>query len=430
MKKRSVFLALTAASAIALSACAGTANSGSNDATTSGELQSVPGFDAESKTITVGSMVPVSGIWEGARANVYGQEAYFHQATQPGGPLEGFTVEVKNYDTEYDPSVAVPLYNSTKNEVLMYSMVLGSGVNKALHQQYVSDDILAVAASTESESLRDPNMLSAGPLYGTYVASGIEYMADEGGNGDGVFCALIQDDHLGEQVKDGFDFATDELGLEVGVVANFPIDNPDFTPQVSQMRQANCDVVVVGGAGSVLQNAAVKAVALNFEPQWLAPNFAYNDQIATGPASEHLKENALFLLTGTEWGDQTVEGQKNLEEGLAAVAPNEEPVANAYQTGYLNAAITAHVIEKGIESGDLSRENLLRIAESELGTIDDQGLSGGDIVFGSDLEDRMPNSIISLFRVSEDSPTGLVLHEKYYDSEAAANYNIETMSQQ
>lgn len=429
MKKLNIFLALTAASALALSACAGTSSSASDDAAASGELESVPGFDAETKTITVGSMVPVSGIWEGARANVYGQEAYFHRATQPGGPLEGFTVEVKNYDTEYNPSVAVPLYNSSKNEVLMYSMVLGSGINKALHQQYVNDNILAVAASTESETLRDPNMLSAGPLYGTYVASGIDYMANSNDHSDSVFCALVQDDHLGEQVRDGFEFATEDLDLEVGVVASFPLNNADFTPQVSQMRQAGCDVVVVGGAGSVLQNAAVKAVALNFEPEWLAPNFAYNEQVATGPASDHLKEKALFLLTGTEWGDHSVEGQKNLEEDLAAVVPDEEPVANAYQSGYLNALITTKVIEKGIESGDLSRENLLRIAESELGVLDDKGLSGGEIVFGSALDERMPNSTISLFRVNDGSPTGLVLHEKYYDSETAARYNEETMSQ-
>lgn len=429
MNKRNFFLAVTAASALALSACAGTTTSGTDEQAAPSELQSVPGFDAETKTITVGSMVPVSGIWEGARANIYGQEAYFHRATQPGGSLEGFTVEVKNYDTEYNPSVAVPLYNSSKNEVLMYSMVLGSGVNKALHQQYVTDNMLAVAASTESETLRDPNMLSAGPLYGTYVASGLEYMASEKGHDEGVFCALVQDDHLGEQVQDGFEFGIEHLGLEAGVIANFPLANADFTPQVSQMKQANCDIVVIGGAGSVLQNAAVKAVALNFEPEWLAPNFAYNEQIATGPAAEHIKENALFLMTGTEWGDHSVEGQANMEEDLAVVAPNEDPVANAYQSGYLNAAVTTKVIEKGIEVGDLSRESLLQIAASELGTIDDQGLSGGDITFGSSLDERMPNSVISLFRVSEESPTGLVLHEKYYDSEVAKDYNVEAMSQ-
>lgn len=429
MKSRNVIFTLLTASALALSGCAGTSTTNSGDGGGgSAELQSVPGFDAETKTITLGSMVPVSGIWEGATANVQGQEAYFHRATQPGGPLEGYTIEIKNYDTEYDPSVAVPLYSSSKNDVLMYSMVLGSGINKALHQQYVNDDMLAVAASTESDSLRDPNMISAGPLYGTYVASGIEYLATEDGLEDGTFCAIVQDDHLGEQVKGGFEFATEDLGLTVGTVASFPAGNPDFTPQVSQLKQANCDVVVVGGAGSVIQNAAVKAVALNFEPQWLAPNFAYNEQIATGPASEHLKENATFTLTGTEWGDHSVEGQKNLEEDLEAVAPGEDPVANAFQTGYVNAALAAKVIEKGIEAGDLSRQSLLEIAETELGTIDDMGLLGGEIEFGSSLEDRMPNSTISMFSVSSDSPTGLALREKYFESGTAQRYNEETMA--
>ena len=70
------------------------------------------------------------------------------RATQPGGPLEGFTVKVKNVDTEYNPSVAVPLYSSLKNDVLMFTNVLGTAINKALLPQLKADDMLAVPASS------------------------------------------------------------------------------------------------------------------------------------------------------------------------------------------------------------------------------------------------------------------------------------------
>lgn len=416
-------IALLATAGLLMTGCAGTSTS-TSDAGAGGsqELVSVPGFDAETKTITVGSMVPTSGIWAPAATNITGAEAYFHRATQPGGPLEGFTVEVKNVDTEYNPTVAIPLYSSMKNDVLMLTNVLGNAVVQALLPQMEADDIVAVPSSSDQDLIDHPNLVPFGPFYATYHAAGLEYFVEEEGMKDATYCALLQDDDFGAEVEDGFNFAAEQLGLKTGVAVRYPTGHQDFTPQISRLKEANCDVVDLGGAGATIQNAAVRAVQLNFDARWIASNTAYNSSLATGPAADYIKENVRFIVTGTEWGDASAEGQKMMEEDLAAIDPDHKPMANSYQTGYMAAVTTTAILEKAIADGDLSREHLMEVAAS-LGTVEDFGLAGGAFTYGEDPSQRKSGHVVSVFTVDETAGTGLKLKTYGFDSQVAADYN-------
>lgn len=430
MTARRRALALTATAALMLTGCAGTAVS-NNDAGAAGQgaktLVSVPGFDAATKTITVGSMVPTSGIWAPAATNITGAEAYFHRATQPGGPLEGFTVKVKNVDTQYNPSVAVPLYNSLKSNVLMFTNVLGSAITSALLPQMKTDNILAVPASSDEKLISNPNLVPFGPFYATYHAAGLQYLAEKEGLKDATYCALLQDDDFGTQVENGFNFAAKELNLKTGAAVRYPNGLQDFTPQISKLKEAGCGVVDLGGAGATIQNAAVRAVQLNFDARWLAGNTAYNASLATGPAADYIKQNVRFVVTGTEWGDASAAGQKMMEADIAAVDPQAKPVANSYQTGYMAARTTVAVLEKAIKAGDLSREKLLDVAKS-LGTVDDMGLAGGAFNYGQSLNERKSGSAVSIFTVDESAKTGLKLKEYGFQSAVAQKYNDSVLN--
>lgn len=428
MHARRRALALAAIAALFMTGCAGTAVSssgggaGADGAAGPEALVSVPGFDAETKTITVGNLVPTSGVFAPAVTNVTGQEAWFHRATQPGGPLEGFTVEVENYDTEYNPSVAVPLYNSMKNDVLMLTNVLGTAIVQALLPQLETDNMMAIPAVAVEDLLQHPNIAPFGPVYATYHSAAIQYFADEQGLQDATYCALLQDDDFGDQVEHGFDYAVEELGLKKGVAVRFPTAHQDFTPQISRLKSAGCEVVDLGGAGAVIQNAAVRAVQLNFDAKWIAGNTAYNESLATGPAADYIKENVKFFVTGTEWGDTSVEGQKMLEEDLAEIDPDHKPMANSYQTGYLSGMVATAILEQAIADGDMSREHLMEIAKT-LDTVPDYGLGGGDYTYGGDPAKRKSGHFISVFTVNEDAATGLKLEEYNYDSAVAKEFN-------
>lgn len=419
--QRNLVLASAVAAALALSGCGGTAVSGSGGNESTKTLVSVPGFDAATKTITVGSLVPTSGPFAPAITNITGQEAWFHRATQPGGPLEGYTVKVKNADTEFNASVAVPLYQSMNKNVLMITNILGDSIINALLPQMQSDQMLVVPGASSEPGIQDPNLLPFGPVYATYSASGVDYMASEEGLADGTFCSMVTDDTFGEGVEKGFNFAVAERGLKKGINLRYPAAQQDFTPQISRLKEANCDVVNIGGVGPALIGSAVRAVQLNFDAKWIASNTLYLNTIATGPAADYIQKNARFFMTGTEWGDAQVEGQKMLEEDLAVIDPKAVPYANSYQTGYMTGITATAVIKKGIEDGDLSRKHLLEIAAS-LDTIDDYGLSGG-FTYGKKLTGRVPGHLMSAFTVDAGAATGLKLKTYNFDSPVAKKYN-------
>jgi ABC-type branched-subunit amino acid transport system substrate-binding protein len=285
-----------------------------------------------------------------------------------------------------------------------------------------TDEMLAIPAIADEPMLEDPNLLPYGPVFGTYSSSAVEYMASNEGLADGTYCSLTTDDAFGEAVEKGFNFAVAELGLKKGVNLRYPAVLQDFTPQISRLKEASCDVVDLGGAGPALTNAAVRAVQLNFDAKWIAGNTLYSNTIAKGPAADYLKKNALFFLTGTEWGDESVAGQKMLEEDLAAIDPKAVPYANSYQTGYLTGITATAVIKKAIDDGDLSRKHLLEIAAS-LDTVDDFGLAGGAFNYGGKLTTRVPGHLISAFTVDEHAATGLKLKIYNFDAQVAKKYN-------
>jgi ABC-type branched-subunit amino acid transport system substrate-binding protein len=417
-------VALAATGTLLLAGCAGTPIASGPAATTGGEIAAAPGFDPATKTIRVGSLVPVSGVFAGAVTNLQGMQAYFDTATAAGGDLEGYTIELDNQDTKYDPATAIPLYNGMKDNVSMFSMMLGAPIIDALLPSMEDEDILGVPAGIIPKFLREPNLLPTFPNLNAYHAAAVEYAAEEKGMADSVFCATTTEDVFGDSILDAFNFSAEELNLTVGTTVKFA-GNTDFTAQIIELKEKGCEVVLMGGVGPVMQNFAVKAVQLDFNPLLLASNTSYTVTIATGPGADWLKEHALFAVTGTEWGAGDADGQPALEASLATQGTEIVPTANAYQTGYVNAKVTVDVLAKAIANGDMSRAGILKVAHEELGDVDDLGMAGGTYSYGASVEDRVPPHLMSLFTVSADVPAGLALETYNYDSQVAAKLQLQ-----
>ncbi|KDA05455.1 hypothetical protein DC31_15960 [Microbacterium sp. CH12i] len=76
-----------------LTGCAGTSIATTSDAPAGDtqEIPAVPGYDPATKTIRVGSLVPVSGVFAAAITQVQGGEAYFARAPPPVDPSRDTT---------------------------------------------------------------------------------------------------------------------------------------------------------------------------------------------------------------------------------------------------------------------------------------------------------------------------------------------------
>ena len=422
------WLALVAAAGLALSGCAGTPTDGGNDGpAANGEIVGGPGVDVEAKTIRVGALVPVSGVFAGAITNIEGLEAGFHRATQPGGDLEGWTVEVENQDTKYDAATAIPLYEGFKDNVALISLVLGSTIIDALMPSVEADQMSLVPGGTTPDLMFEGPILPSFPLVSAHATSLIPYAVETYDKQDATFCSLTMEDALGKYVQESFDFTVDELGLKKGIDTTFAPNTDQLGPQITALKGAGCDVLMTGGVGGFLQTLAVQSVQQDYAPLVLGGNSAYNITLATGPGADWLAENAIISVPGDEWLGTNAPGQAMMIEDLEAINPGYTPTANAHLTGYVNALFTARLLAQAIEDGDLSRAGIATAA-TELGTwTDELGLVGGDVVIGAEPSDRVPPHKLSMFRIDGSVPTGLKLEEYYYDSDVAQKY-IESVT--
>ncbi|WP_159502161.1 ABC transporter substrate-binding protein [Microbacterium sp. 18062] len=422
------WIALVAVAGLALSACAGTPAGGGGADDAGGDLVGGPGVDVDTKTIKVGALVPVSGVFAGAITNIEGMEAGFHRATEAGGDLEGWSVEVVNQDTKYDAATAIPLYEGFKDDVALISVVLGSTIIDALLPSVEQDNMTLVPGGTTPNLLFEPHVLPTFPLTSAHAASLIPYAVEKYDKADAVFCSLTVEDVLGEYIEETFEYTVDELGLTAGTEQKFAPNTEQLTPQITALKDAGCEVVMAGGTGAFLQTLAVQSVQQDFAPLVLASNSAYNITLATGPGADWLAENAIISVPGDQWEGTEAPGQAQMVEDLAAVAPDATPSANAHMTGYVNALFSAKVLARAIENGDASREGIATAAAQIEIWEDDLGMVGGDVVYGTSPEDRVPPHKLSMFRIDASVPTGLALEEYYYDSEIAQSY-LESLAQ-
>lgn len=413
--------------ALLLAGCAGTPTAGTPAVGgDSGDgIPASPGWDPETRTITVGSLVPVSGVFTAAYSQVQGGEAAFARATAAGGPLEGYTVDLVNFDSQYNASVAVPLYQSNKDNVLLFQSIIGAPIVNALLPALEDDDMLAVPGLSTEDFVTDPNILPFGPIQPTYAAAAVDYASSELGLDDGVFCSMTSEDESGEAYRRGFRFALDETGRTAGADATYPVGGEEFTSQVTKLKNAGCDLVFLTGSGAVLQNTAVEATQLDFPTSWVVPASAILATTSTGPAADYIIDHVHVLMTGTEWNGTQAPGQRQMQDDLEALFPGYTPYANSYQTGYLSSTVVIALLERAIADRDLSRAHLVELA-AELGDVDDLGMGGGTFHYGQQLSDRRPNTALSVFRVDPASPIGLTLQEFQYASPLADAYNRAT----
>jgi ABC-type branched-subunit amino acid transport system substrate-binding protein len=416
-------LAVGLATTLLLAGCAGTpVDAPAGPAANPETLAAAPGYDPETKTITVGALFPLSGFFANTTQDVVAMRAYFQRATSAGGLLDGYTIEVLAPDTQYKPDVAIPLYQGLKDKVALFAGILGSGVTNALLPSMKVDGTVGVAM-TDKSYLTEANIVPTFPSWQIQMANIIAYEA-ENGHRDSRFCTLMQDDLFGETTNIGAQHAIDELGLDFGEGVRYPFGNTDFTAQVSTLKDAGCEVIGVGGTGTVLQGIAVRAAQLNFDASWVAIGASYSQDIAVGSGADYIKEHMKLAFTGTDWLSDDVEGQTMLREDVAAIAPDAIPAAITYQLGYVYAMAATAVLAQAVEDNDLSRANILSIASGGL-VVDNHGLGGGDFDYGDKPEDRNPPRGTSIFKVDPSDPTGLVSIGSNFTSGPGTSINVQ-----
>jgi ABC-type branched-subunit amino acid transport system substrate-binding protein len=412
MHKRQTWLRLLAAfAAVALvaTACGGRDDddaAGDDEAAEGGAPETVPGFDGE--TIRLGVLTPTSGLVAIiGEPLTNGNRAYWDYVNEELGGVGGqYQVELVVEDSAYDAPTAVQKYNEIKGDVVMFNQLLGTPIVNALLEQLVADNIVAQPASLDSFWVREANLLPIGAPYQIQAINGVDWYVNEGGGStDSAICTLRQDDPYGEAGQEGVDFALEELGIELTEEVTFPVGNPDFTTQITQLQGAGCEMVWLTSTPTDTGSALGKAAELGYQPRWMAQSPTWIGLFVESPLLPYLQANFTWVSEGPEYGDESVPGMSELLRIQETYTPDQEPDIY-FNFGYNEAKAVHQVLEQAVEMGDLSHDGIVE-AMNSIDELEFEGLLG-EYGWGAP-DDRNPPRANSIFEVDPNKPIGLGL---------------------
>jgi ABC-type branched-subunit amino acid transport system substrate-binding protein len=386
-----------------------------------GAPQEVPGFDGE--TIRLGVVTPTSGpVAVIGEPLTNGNRAYWDYVNEE---LEGvggmYQVELVVEDSAYDAPTAVQKYNEMKGDVVMFNQLLGTPIVNALLEQLVADGIVAQPASLDSFWVREQNLLPIGAPYQIQAINGIDwYVTEGGGSEDSVICMLRQDDPYGEAGLEGVEFALDQLGIDLASEATFPVQNPDFTAQITQLQGAGCEMVWLTATPTDTGNALGKAAELGYAPRWMGQSPTWIGQFIETPLLPYLEANFTWVSEGPEYGDDSVPGMSELLRIQETYTPDQAPDIY-FNFGYLESIAVHQVLERAVELGDLSHEGIIE-AMNSIEELDFEGLFG-EYGWGAP-DDRNPPRANSIFEVDATKDIGLGLVVEEHEAPFAADFEF------
>lgn len=382
-------------------------------------LVPVPGFDGT--TIKVGVLTPLSGPVAAPIGIPLtdGGDVYWQRVNAEGGIAGKYKVEVVKEDNQYDPGQTKQKYTKIKDQVVMFSQILGTPPTQTVLQDLKTDKIVASPASLDGEWVREPNLLPIGSTYQLQFVNAASYLIDEGGMKGKPICIIAEEGAYGDAGIEGLEFAAKELDFSIAVTARFKGTDQDLTAPVQQLKNGNCAAVFITATPTPTGKILGTGAQLGFTPQWVGQSPTWVNVLAASPVAPILEKSFLLTSEGPQWGDTKVPGMKQMLDDIAKYKPAQAP-DGYFAFGYVQALAVHAVLEAAVENGDLSREGILKAVEEA--EPDYKGMYGA-YKYGKPTE-REPSRTTAIFKVNKTVPGNL---EKVKDvtSDAAEKFEFE-----
>lgn len=427
--------ATTAATATTAAAATTASGSATTAATASGSvwlnppgqvpanIKGGPGVDLANKTITVASITDMTGPASNGGQLAFRSLTTFFKGLNDRGGIDGFKIIYNNYDSQYSPQVATQAYNKAIDNTAMFSFILGTPIVGALQPQIDQDKVFSIAASYASKWVKDPNMLVGGTTYRVELLNLVDYLVNKMGKKNPKMAFVYQDDALGADIAAAYDVAIKTYGVQDMGRFGYKATDKDFTGQATALKNSGADYVFVGGLYNQAQQVISTASSLGYNPTYLMNVIAWDASIFNTGAKDAIK-GALIPYNAPSWTSTNVPMITQMNEDIKKYLPNE-PESSGFTTDYFDGIITQAVLKKAIESGDLSREGILKAANS-LQNVDVLGYIP-PMTIGTDPNQRLISRAIKIGTPDASAPSKLkLLTDEFYMGEAAKNYDFAT----
>jgi branched-chain amino acid transport system substrate-binding protein len=318
----------------------------------------------------------------------------FDEVNDKGG-IHGRKIRLVVEDTQYQVPRAVQAGAKLINRDRIFAMVapLGTPMNNALFKDQFDAGVPNLFPLSAARSMYEPfNKLKfyGAASYVDQVRAGINYFVAK--KGKKALCAMYQDTDFGKEVLDGVQLQADKLKIKVVETTTHKPTDQDFTAQITRLKAAGCDLVVLGTIvrDSIVPYATARKIGWT-DVDFLGSAASYDLFVAAaqGGVTEGLYAMGLtdmpyrdtFGPAAQAWFDRYKERYKN-DPNIGAIY------------GHVAADLTALGLEKA--GADLTLNSFVRGMESIRGYRDI--FNGPEANFGPDKHQGANSSFLAVVK--------------------------------
>jgi branched-chain amino acid transport system substrate-binding protein len=172
----------------------------------------------------------------------------FDEVNEKGG-IHGRKVKLIVEDTQYQVPRAVQAGAKLINRDRVFAIVAGLGtpMNNALFKDQLDAGVPNLFPLSAARSMYVPFhrlKFYGAASYVDQVRAGISYFAKT--KNKKALCAMYQDTDFGKEVMDGVTAQAEALKIKVVETVTHKPTDQDFTAQITRLKAAGCDLVVLG----------------------------------------------------------------------------------------------------------------------------------------------------------------------------------------
>ena len=239
--------------------------------------------------IVIGTMQDLSGpIVAFSKQLKNGMEMRVEEINANGG-IHGRKLKLLIEDHGYDPKKAVLATQKLVQKDRIFAMIGTIGTPTALPSMPIlfEKNIPHLFPLTAAREMYEPLhrlKYSFAATYYDQMRAGVKYMVKS--KGYKTVCTLYQDDDFGLEVMRGAEAGLKEIGMALAEKTTYKRGATDFSSQVARMKNANCDLVVLG---TIIRETIITigtARKLGWGVEFMGSSASYTDLIHKlgGPA--------------------------------------------------------------------------------------------------------------------------------------------------
>jgi len=403
---------------VAVAGCGskGQSNNASSGGGGSGAVKTGPGIT--SKTITLGVLTDLSGVFAPlGKPTMQANQLFWKEKNAQGGVC-GRSVNLVVKDHGYDPQKAVVQYRELSGQVAGLQELLGSPITAALLPSLKSDRMLSLLAAWPSSLLPNDNIIITGTTYDVEMINGLDYLLQQGKlkKGDKIGHIYFEGEY-GENGLKGSKYFAAKNGMTI-VEQKIKATDEDMSGQVAALKRAGVKAIAFTTAPTQLASVAGIAASQGLNVPLVGNNPTYDPALLKTPAAKALEANAYIVSSIAPYNLDKPAVQK-VAADYSEAYPKEVPKGSA-PFGYMQSQLMFNILNQACKNKDLSRGGLVKAAH-QLKGVETGGLTAAPLDY---TKLGQPSERAVYIARPANEPGGLKALPQTFESATAKSYSV------